>query len=230
MSESDERSGEGPLHLEALSPREREILDAALSGLSARQLASMFFLTEATVRSHLAHIYRKLEVRGRVDLLARVAESATPAAHASPPRRWRRGRHLSLLAAAALLVALGGVALRLTLASGTTTGLATVSRLVSDHRVSGVDLSGSTLTVTTIDGTRLYVNGVSMRDFAALRAAIDPAADPSVSLAAHNPGPAVLELAAVGASAIAPVALAALALLAPAVIVSLLLLTRRRPR
>lgn len=230
MSESGERSAGGPLHIEALSPREREILDAALSGLSARQLASRFFLTEATVRSHLAHIYRKLEVRGRVDLLARVAESAPPATHALPHQRLRRGRQLFLVAAAVLLVACGGVALRLTLADGGTTDLASVARLVSDHRVSALDLASSTLTVTTMDGMRMHVNGVSMRDFAALRAAIDPAADPSVSLAAHNSGPAALQLAAVGASAIAPAVLAALALLASAAIVILLLPARRRPR
>ncbi len=61
----------GPLDLSLLSVREREILSAAVTGLSARDIASRFSLSEATVRSHLASIYAKVEVTGRVELLAR---------------------------------------------------------------------------------------------------------------------------------------------------------------
>jgi DNA-binding CsgD family transcriptional regulator len=72
-------SGHEPLDLSSLSEREREILSAAARGLSARDIASGFTLSEATVRSHLASIYSKLGVAGRVELLARLNEGPTPA-------------------------------------------------------------------------------------------------------------------------------------------------------
>lgn len=72
-------SGHEPLDLSPLSEREREILSAATRGLSARDIASEFTLSEATVRSHLASIYSKLGVAGRVELLARLNEAPTPA-------------------------------------------------------------------------------------------------------------------------------------------------------
>ena len=72
-------SGRVPLDLSVLSEREREILSAAATGLSARDIASEFTLSEATVRSHLASIYSKLGVAGRVELLARLNEAPIPA-------------------------------------------------------------------------------------------------------------------------------------------------------
>jgi DNA-binding CsgD family transcriptional regulator len=72
-------AGREPLDLSPLSEREREILSAAASGLSARDIASRFTLSEATVRSHLASIYSKLGVAGRVELLARLNEGRTSA-------------------------------------------------------------------------------------------------------------------------------------------------------
>ena len=70
-------SGREPLDLSPLSEREREILSAAARGLAARDIASEFTLSEATVRSHLASIYSKLGVAGRVELLARLNEAPT---------------------------------------------------------------------------------------------------------------------------------------------------------
>jgi DNA-binding CsgD family transcriptional regulator len=66
------------LDLSVLSERELEILSAAARGLSARDIASEFTLSEATVRSHLASIYSKLGVAGRVELLARLNIGSTP--------------------------------------------------------------------------------------------------------------------------------------------------------
>jgi DNA-binding CsgD family transcriptional regulator len=60
------------LDMSLLSPREGEVLDVALQGLSARQIAERLSLTEATVRSHLSATYSKLGVSGRVELLARM--------------------------------------------------------------------------------------------------------------------------------------------------------------
>jgi DNA-binding CsgD family transcriptional regulator len=64
-------SGEPPpAVLERLTPAERQVLDLALEGLSARAIADELVLSEATIRSHLTRIYAKLGVRGRVELLA----------------------------------------------------------------------------------------------------------------------------------------------------------------
>jgi DNA-binding CsgD family transcriptional regulator len=60
--------------LQPLSRAERRVLAEAIAGHSAREIAASLVLSEATVRSHLSHVYAKLDVDGRVDLLARIAE------------------------------------------------------------------------------------------------------------------------------------------------------------
>ncbi|SMQ73928.1 two component transcriptional regulator, LuxR family [Plantibacter sp. VKM Ac-1784] len=50
---------------EALTPREAEILELLTDGLGNRELARRLFISETTVKTHLAHIYTKLGVDGR---------------------------------------------------------------------------------------------------------------------------------------------------------------------
>lgn len=50
---------------QALSAREIEILKALESGATNRQLAATLFISEATVKTHLVHIYSKLSVDNR---------------------------------------------------------------------------------------------------------------------------------------------------------------------
>jgi DNA-binding CsgD family transcriptional regulator len=45
------------------------VLAWALKGLSSKEIAEGLVLGERTVETHLASIYRKLEVRGRVELI-----------------------------------------------------------------------------------------------------------------------------------------------------------------
>ncbi len=63
-----------------LTPAEQAVLDQALTGVPAREIADHLSLSEATVRSHLSSIYVKLGVSGRVALLAhfRGSEAALP--------------------------------------------------------------------------------------------------------------------------------------------------------
>lgn len=54
-----------------LTAREREVLVLLAEGLSNREIARRVFLSEATVKTHLAHIYTKLDVEGRTAAVAR---------------------------------------------------------------------------------------------------------------------------------------------------------------
>ena len=64
------------LHLERLSGAERRVFDLALDGRSIQAIAGELVLSTATVRSHLTHIYSKLDVQGRLEMLARASTFA----------------------------------------------------------------------------------------------------------------------------------------------------------
>lgn len=53
--------------LRPLSDREREILQLIAKGVSNSEAAQLLTLSKATIRTHLEHIYRKLEVNNRVE-------------------------------------------------------------------------------------------------------------------------------------------------------------------
>jgi ATP/maltotriose-dependent transcriptional regulator MalT len=48
-----------------LTPREQEVADLMIDGLSNQEIAAQLFISQATVKVHLRHIYEKLGVRGR---------------------------------------------------------------------------------------------------------------------------------------------------------------------
>jgi DNA-binding NarL/FixJ family response regulator len=50
-----------------LSDREKEILQLIAKGISNSEAASILNLSKATIRTHLEHIYQKLEVTNRVE-------------------------------------------------------------------------------------------------------------------------------------------------------------------
>ena len=57
-----------------LTDRERQILAHLVRGARNREIAEDLFLSPATVKTHLNHIYVKLEVRGRHEAAARALE------------------------------------------------------------------------------------------------------------------------------------------------------------
>ena len=163
-------------NLSLLSPREREVLDAAIQGLSARDMARQLSLSEATVRSHLSAIYSKLGVSGRIELLASLKGTVAPknvpsrepeiplpgpkSEGAKPTRRVRAGAALLVLvvfATGAFLAARPDLPAR--------ADLATVSRLLAANEVTLLDLRGETLTLTERSGERLRVEGVTYDSF-----------------------------------------------------------------
>lgn len=57
-----------PIEGVPLTPREMQIGRLASKGMHDREIADCLHVTERTIKGHLHHIYRKLNVRGRNDL------------------------------------------------------------------------------------------------------------------------------------------------------------------
>ena len=62
----------GTLFVESLTERERQMAHAVARGLRNRQIAGEFGISEETVKKHLATIYGKLAISGRVALAVHV--------------------------------------------------------------------------------------------------------------------------------------------------------------
>lgn len=58
----------------SLTPRELEVLKLVAAGSSNREIGHSLMLSEATVKSHLVHIYDKLGVRSRTSAVAAARE------------------------------------------------------------------------------------------------------------------------------------------------------------
>ncbi|MDP5182109.1 LuxR C-terminal-related transcriptional regulator [Blastococcus sp. BMG 814] len=61
---------------ETLSPREVELLQLVAEGLSNQQISEQLFLSQATVKSHLVHVYAKLGVDWRTAAVATATATA----------------------------------------------------------------------------------------------------------------------------------------------------------
>jgi len=62
--------------LDALSPREREIVERYACGETHAGIAAALSISPATVRNHIAHCYRKLAVNNKTELTRRVMQDA----------------------------------------------------------------------------------------------------------------------------------------------------------
>ncbi|HYF63337.1 MAG TPA: LuxR C-terminal-related transcriptional regulator, partial [Herpetosiphonaceae bacterium] len=71
-----------PLHNPAtgatLSPREVEVLGLIAAGASNKEIAAALVISAATVKTHLLHIFQKLDVRTRTQAVARARELRLP--------------------------------------------------------------------------------------------------------------------------------------------------------
>jgi predicted ATPase/DNA-binding CsgD family transcriptional regulator len=63
----------------SLTPTERRVVDLAVAGLTNPEIAARLFTSRSTVKTHLSHIYTKLDVTNRTEL-ATLAASRAPRA------------------------------------------------------------------------------------------------------------------------------------------------------
>jgi DNA-binding NarL/FixJ family response regulator len=61
--------GAGPVAPDDLTPREVEVLGHIASGLSNSEIAATLFVSEATVKTHINHIFAKTGLRDRAQLV-----------------------------------------------------------------------------------------------------------------------------------------------------------------
>lgn len=61
-----------------LTTQERTVLGLVAAGATNVQIAHQLCIAESTVRKHLEHVYRKLEVSGRLAAIARLQERDAP--------------------------------------------------------------------------------------------------------------------------------------------------------
>ena len=61
---------------DSLTPMESDVVALVGKGLTNPEIATGLFISRRTVESHLSHVFRKLDVRNRMQLVA-----ALPQAH-----------------------------------------------------------------------------------------------------------------------------------------------------
>ena len=64
--------------MSTLSPREREVLEALVEGMSYKAISEKLYLSVHTVRFHVHHIYEKLHVRSRAEAMAKLLSHKSP--------------------------------------------------------------------------------------------------------------------------------------------------------
>jgi DNA-binding NarL/FixJ family response regulator len=82
-----EQNTSTPAQMAQLTPREREVLVLLAQGLSNADVARQLFISEATVKTHLAHVMTKLGVREKAQAV--IAAYQTGLVQPPPPQSGR---------------------------------------------------------------------------------------------------------------------------------------------
>ncbi len=75
VSSSDARRSEALAELDTLTEREREVALAVARGSSNAGIAAELYMSVATVKTHISHVFDKLGVENRVQIAIRVHEA-----------------------------------------------------------------------------------------------------------------------------------------------------------
>ncbi|PYI50748.1 hypothetical protein DLM86_28585 [Paenibacillus flagellatus] len=70
--DSTGRDARGGAASASLTPREREVLNLVLRGLSNQEIAEKLYISAHTVKNHITKIYEKLDVCDRTQALAKI--------------------------------------------------------------------------------------------------------------------------------------------------------------
>jgi DNA-binding NarL/FixJ family response regulator len=80
------RAADGPGQVpDELTPRETEVLTHIAAGLSNEEIAAALFVSEATVKTHINHIFTKTGLRDRAQLVGYAFRSGLAAPRCFPP-------------------------------------------------------------------------------------------------------------------------------------------------
>ena len=71
---SSSYSGKMQSHSDPLSERELEVLRLIIAGLTNREIAEELFVSLGTIKTHINHIYQKIDVHSRTQAVARARE------------------------------------------------------------------------------------------------------------------------------------------------------------
>ena len=64
---------------ESLTPTETKVVELVAEGLTNPQVGERMFISPATVKTHLSHIFGKLDVHSRAELTAYAVRQGKPA-------------------------------------------------------------------------------------------------------------------------------------------------------
>ena len=76
-----------PQAVSELTPREREVLDLLIGGYSNSEICKRLVISEATTKTHVAHILHKLDLRDRIQAVIYAYENGLAS---TPPQRLSR--------------------------------------------------------------------------------------------------------------------------------------------